>query len=159
MSDPAPPSLQLDQFLPYRLSIASQRVSQVIATAYETLYRLKIPEWRIIAVIAENGPISQWEIGRKTVMDKVIVSRAAMALVERALLRRVPNPRDQRSHLLTLTAAGQSLYARVAPDALALEARLLEGFDATERALLPRLLRRLETAAIESEAAAGTEDR
>lgn len=139
--------LKLDQFLPYRLSIASNRVSSAVATAYQTLFALKIPEWRLIAVIAEGGALTQQALGAATQMDKVTVSRAAIALVDRGLVVRAANPDDQRSHLLSLSAAGQALYDSVVPKALALEAEIFGGFSSDEVAQFAAMLERIEAAA------------
>ena len=125
-------TLTLDKFLPYRLSITSNLVSEAIATSYEALFGLSIPEWRLIAVIAEHDGISQQAIGGRTEMDKVSVSRAAIALVDRGLVERVPHPGDRRSHLLVLSDAGRTLYAQVAPKALELEAQVFGGFSAED---------------------------
>ena len=141
------PTLKLDQFLPYRLSVASNRVSSAIATAYQALFGLRIPEWRLIAVIAESDGLTQQALGLLTRMDKVTVSRAAIGLVERGLVQRRPNPDDQRSHLLSLTAAGQSLYESVAPKALELEARIFADFSADEIMTFRAMLERLEASA------------
>ncbi len=140
--------LVLDDFIPYRLSVASNSVSDAIARAYEALFGLTIPEWRLVAVIAESEGITQQAIGAATRMDKVTVSRAAIALVERGLLARQPNPGDRRSHLLGLTEAGRRLYAAVAPEALALEQRLLAAFAPEEIAAFVATLRRIEAAAL-----------
>lgn len=140
-------SLKLGDFLPYRLSIASNRVSGAIATAYQALFGLRIPEWRLIAVIAEGGDMTQQAICRVTRMDKVTVSRAAIALVDRGLARRSPNADDQRSHHLSLTEAGRTLYDDVAPKALAIERQIFAGFDRDELARLREMLDRLEAAA------------
>ncbi|MFA6115823.1 MAG: MarR family transcriptional regulator [Sphingomonas sp.] len=141
------PSLKLDQFLPYRLSIASNRVSSAIATAYQSLFGLRIPEWRLIAVIAESDGLTQQALGAATRMDKVTVSRAAIALVDRGLVQRRPNPDDQRSHLLSLTKAGKTLYESVAPKALELEAQVFAGFSAEEIATFSTMLDRIEASA------------
>lgn len=141
------PTLKLDEFLPYRLSITSNRVSSAIGTAYQALFGLKVPEWRLIAVIAEGKGLTQQALGVATRMDKVTVSRAAIALVDRELVARQPNPDDQRSHLLSLTAAGKSLYESVAPKALELEAQIFAGFSAKEIAAFRAVLDRLEIAA------------
>lgn len=145
--------LKLDDFLPYRLSVASNLVSDSIASAYDALFGLKIAEWRLIAVVAEAGEITQAEIGERTRMDKVTVSRAAIALTRRGLFERRDHARDQRSHLLALTTAGRQLYAGVAPKALELEARLFSGFSAGEREALAAMLRRIEDAALAAQAA------
>lgn len=139
--------LHLDSFLPYRLSIASNRVSGVVAITYQAMFGLRIPEWRLVAVLAEGEGATQQALGVATRMDKVTVSRAAIALAERGLVDRLPNPGDQRSHILSLSAAGRALYEQVAPKAIEMEARLFEGFDAAERRQLRAMLERLEAAA------------
>lgn len=139
--------LKLDDFLPYRLSIASNRVSNVIATAYQAMFGLRIPEWRLVAVLAEGEGMTQQALGVRTRMDKVSVSRAAIALAERGLVERLPNPCDQRSHILRLTAEGRALYDQIAPKALDMEARLFARFGGEELAALRSMLDRLEEAA------------
>ena len=141
--------LVLDRFLPYRLSITSNLVSDRIARAYEALFGITIPEWRLVAVIAEVQAITQAEIGERTRMDKVTVSRAAIALVERGLLARAPNPADKRSHHLSLTAAGRDLYASIAPKALELEAKIFARFSRAELDGFVTMLRRIDAAALE----------
>jgi DNA-binding MarR family transcriptional regulator len=139
--------LKLDEFLPYRLSIVSNRVSEAIATAYVRLFGLKIPEWRLIAVIAEGRGMTQQALGVATRMDKVTVSRAARALVERGLVARHVVDDDRRSHLLSLTATGRALYEQVAPKALELEAAVFDGLSASEQEMLRDVLDRIESAA------------
>jgi DNA-binding MarR family transcriptional regulator len=138
--------LKLDSFLPYRLSVASNAVSDRIARTYMARFGLRIPEWRVLAVTAEAGEATQADLVRLTAMDKMTVSRATTALVTRSLLAR-GRARDRRTHGLRLTAEGEALYAEVAPLALAMEAEVLAGFDAAERAQLMALLARLEACA------------
>ena len=139
--------LRLDRFLPYRLSIASNLVSGAIETTYRALFGLRIPEWRLVAVLAEGEGMTQQALTTKTRMDKVTVSRAAIALAERGLVSRAPNPGDQRSHLLSLSAAGRALYEEVAPKALEMEARIFDGFSPEEVAAFQTMLARLEETA------------
>lgn len=139
--------LVLDDFIPYRLSVTSNLVSDAIARTYEALFGLTIPEWRVIAVVAEEGGVTQAAIGARTRMDKVTVSRAATALVGRGLLERGRHE-DGRSHGLTLTGAGGDLYAQVAPKALELERRVFSDFAAGEVAQFVAMLRRIEAVAL-----------
>jgi DNA-binding MarR family transcriptional regulator len=143
----SPPKLRLDAFLPYRLSVTSNMVSSVIAASYQALFGLKVPEWRLLAVIAESDGVTQQEIGQRTQMDKVTVSRAAIALGARGLIARMPNPEDGRSHLLTLSAAGATLYASVVPQALALEAQIFSSLSAQERADFAQTVAKVQAAA------------
>lgn len=148
-------NLRLNQFLPYRLSIASNSVSGAVATAYHALFGLRIPEWRLVTLIAEGGGLTQQALGAASRMDKVTVSRAAIALVDRGLIRRTPNPDDQRSHLLSLTRAGRDLYENVAPKALELEARIFANFTPKERASFADMLDRAAAAAAALDAEQG----
>lgn len=143
--------LVLDTFLPYRLSIASNLVSGAIARVYQSLFGLSIPEWRIVTVVAESRAITQQEIGQRTRMDKVTVSRAAIALERRGLIERRAHPGDGRSQLLHLSETGRTLYENVAPKAKELEARLFGDFTAGELATLTAMLRRAEAAALRLE--------
>ncbi|MFS2111216.1 MarR family winged helix-turn-helix transcriptional regulator [Sphingomonas sp. Sphisp140] len=138
--------LKLDDFLPYRLSIASNAVSDAVASAYRALFGLKIPEWRLVTILAEGGAMSQQALCGRTRMDKVTVSRAAIALSERGLISRASNPGDQRSHLLTLSKAGWELYEEVAPKALQLERQVFADFSTEERQQLRQMLDRIEAA-------------
>ena len=139
-------TLKLDDFLPYRLSIASNAVSDAVASAYRTLFGLRIPEWRLVAVLAEDGAMSQQALCGRTRMDKVTVSRAAIALADRGLVERASNPGDQRSRLLTLTRDGWALYEEIAPKALELDRRVFAAFTREERAQLRTMLDRIEAA-------------
>jgi DNA-binding MarR family transcriptional regulator len=139
--------LVLDHFLPYRLSVASNAVSTRISNAYRKRFGLKIAEWRLIAILAENPSLTPAMLGERTRMDKIAVSRAATALIERGLIAADDNPADGRSHFLSLTEDGRALYGKIAPVALATEAALFESLSADERATLESLLRRIEAAA------------
>jgi DNA-binding MarR family transcriptional regulator len=140
-------TLRLDAFLPYRLSVASNAVSTRISASYRKRFGLKVPEWRLIAILAEGHEMTPQAIGSAARIDKISVSRAAAALIARGLIVARDNPGDGRSHLLALTPEGRSLYAEIAPVALAMEADLLGSLSGEERAQLDGLLRRIETAA------------
>ncbi len=140
-------SLRLDNFVPYRLSIASNLMSDAIAGAYRSLFGLNVAEWRVIAVLAERQSATQQELCAATRMDKVTISRAAIALADRGLVERAPNAHDKRSHLLSLTGSGQQLYAQVVPKAIAMEKELLADLSAKEIETLVGMLRRIEARA------------
>jgi len=140
-------TLRLDDYLPYRLSVASNEVSRLIARAYEDRFGLTIPQWRVICVLAEDGPAPPQAIVARTATDKVVVSRAAQALTARRLVRRIPSAEDRRSHHLELTETGQTLHRDVAPLAIAYEQKVIAGLDPADIESLKRLLRTMEAAA------------
>jgi len=139
--------LVLENFLPYRLSVLSNRVSRAIAARYAKAFDLTIPEWRVIAVLGRRPGLTAKEIAEATEMDKVAVSRAVAKLVAKRRVQAKPDAQDARRQLLTLTAQGEGVHARIAPIALASEQRLLTALDARERAQLEGLLDRLLDAA------------
>jgi len=139
--------LKLDAYLPYRLSVASNAVSGLIARAYQDRFGLSVPQWRLICVLAEDGGLTQGQLVARTVMDKVTVSRAAQGLLARHLVTRSDHHADGRSHVLALSAQGRSLYAEIAPLALDYEAALIAGLSPSEVELVKRLLARLQATA------------
>ena len=142
---------QLAGFLPYQLSITSNAVSDLIAERYRKRFALKVPEWRVMAVLGDAGlrgqSLTQRELTEVTLMDKVAVNRACKVLEERGLVARVANQRDGRSHLLALTGEGEAIHREVMPLARATERELFEGFDPEEEAQLRTMLARLRARA------------
>ncbi|QJE74692.1 MarR family transcriptional regulator [Aerophototrophica crusticola] len=136
--------LQLDSFLPYRLNVLAKRVSKALARQYEDRFGISIPEWRVLAILGREQPLSSNDIVDRSQMDKAKVSRAVTALVERGILARATHPQDQRLLRLSFTAEGRALYDRVAPLALDWERDFLAGLTAEERAALLGLVDRLE---------------
>ena len=139
-------SLELERFLPYRLSVLSNRISSAIADVYADRFGIGITEWRAIAVLGRYPGLSAGEVAQRTAMDKVAVSRAVAAPLDKGLLQRDIHADDRRRSVLSLSRAGQRMHAQVAPLALDMERRLLQELDAAEQDLLMRLLEKLDTA-------------
>lgn len=139
-----PPGLILAEFLPYRLSVLANRVSQSMARLYQDRFGLSIAEWRVLAVIGQSDVLSSREIVELTAMDKAKVSRALTRLVDQGHLEREPHPQDQRTNRVRFSAKGRSIYAQVVPSARAWEAALLTGMTAEDRASLARLMSALD---------------
>ena len=146
-NDKLAPKLTLAEFLPYQLSITSNAVSDLIARSYHGRFGLKIPEWRVMAVLGERASATQRELVAATAMDKVTVNRASTALVDRGLLGRAPNETDGRSHHLALTAVGRELYDQIVPLALSVEGELETVLSADEARVLADILERLRAKA------------
>ncbi|MEL1249463.1 MarR family winged helix-turn-helix transcriptional regulator [Aurantiacibacter gilvus] len=136
------PNSPLSNFLPYQLSLASNAVSGRIAIEYRQRFGLTIPEWRVMAVLGDVGALTQRDLTRRTIMDKVAVNRACKGLEDRDLAVRTPNEADGRSHLLDLTEAGREMHGQIMPLAMEMERRLFEGFSANELDLFRKLLDR-----------------
>ena len=140
MKPPHPGTIDLDRFLPYRLSVLTNLVSGTIADAYQRRFGLSIPEWRVLAVLARYPGLSAAEVAERTRMDAVAVSRAVARLLAAGRLRRAVSRDDRRRSVLSVSAAGAAVYRAVAPLALGYERELLASLDARERAALDRAL-------------------
>jgi DNA-binding MarR family transcriptional regulator len=147
--------LELDRFLPYRLSVLSNRVSSAISRVYSDRFGLSVTEWRVMAVLGQFAELSAGEVAERTAMDKVAVSRALARLGERGLLQRGTDDDDRRRSVLALSPAGLAMHGRIVPLALAFERRLLQGMDVGEQGLLFRLLDRLDELELRAESVDG----
>lgn len=147
LASPAPDAthetLELERFLPYRLSVLSNTVSQAIAAEYEQRFSLTVTQWRAMAVLGRYPGVSAREVAERTAMDKVAVSRAVAGLIEAKRVKRGVAEHDKRQSVLRLTAAGWKIYDAVAPLAREHEAKLLAHLDEEERAWLARILDKL----------------
>ncbi len=135
--------LQLEHFLPYRLSILSNTISQTIAGDYQRRYDLSMTEWRVMAVLARFDGLSAREVAERTAMDKVAVSRALARLVGAGRVDRHTHDGDKRRSVLSLTDSGWAMHDDVAPMARAREREVLAKLDAEERQWLERILDKL----------------
>lgn len=139
-------TLSLQQFLPYRLSALANRISQSLAIKYSKQYGISVQEWRILAVLGEEIKLSAVDITNRIAMDKVAVSRAVKRLIEKGLLVKDLDSKDQRSHELTLTTNGIELYQQLVPIALEHEQQVTENLTDKERKSLLKLLSKLDSA-------------
>jgi DNA-binding MarR family transcriptional regulator len=127
--------------------VLSNRISQSIARIYVERFELSITEWRLMAVLGRYPGLTAGELVERTAMDKVAVSRAVAGLLASARVERGSDERDRRRVPLKLSAAGQEVYAQVAPLALEYEQSLIAGLDGAELDLFNTLLGRLDAAA------------
>jgi DNA-binding MarR family transcriptional regulator len=151
MGSPRPTLLKLSNFLPYRLAILSEQIARTIAQIYTDRFDLTRHEWRVLAALADRGPIAAKDVLNYTTLDKMTVSRAVAMLEEKCLLTRTSDPRDRRHKTLHLTAKGHALHAKLTPLVLAREHYLLDALSPEDRAALDRILDTLLTRARELE--------
>lgn len=136
--------LELEHFLPYRLSILSNTISQGIADDYQKRYDLSMTEWRVMAVLARYEGLSARQVADRTAMDKVAVSRALARLVEAGRVSRHMDDNDKRRSVLDLTEEGWAIHEVVAPMARAREQEVLQKLSEEERHWLGRILDKLQ---------------
>jgi DNA-binding MarR family transcriptional regulator len=143
--------LDLEHFLPYRLSVLSNRISSAIAREYSQRFALTVTEWRVMAVLGRYPGLSANKVALRTAMDKVAVSRAVARLLASGRVEREFDDDDRRRSVLRLSEAGYAVYDEVVPLALDFERHVLDGMPEDERDLLFRLLDRLDELEIRAE--------
>jgi len=139
--------LDLEHFLPYRLSVLANRISHGFGRLYEQKFDLKLPEWRVMAALGRRPGITAREVADFTAMDKVAISRAVARLMEMNRVVAETDSTDGRRQKLTLSDAGLEIYRQIIPMAKRIEAALTEGITDGDLAVLDRLLTRLTDAA------------
>ncbi len=135
--------IDLATFLPYQLTNVATRVSNDFAEVYQTKYGLNIPQWRILANLAQYGQSNAKDLCTQANMDKSTVSRAVKVLIDKGLVKSELNAQDKRAALLVLSKVGQSLYEQIAPDALNWEKQLLSTLTNEEYEVLVSIFEKL----------------
>ena len=139
--------LELDRFLPYRLSVLANTMSAAIAAHYKRRFGLTIPEWRIMAVLARQPGLAAAEVAERTAMDKVAVSRGVARLTRNGHIRGTAVREDLRRVSLRLTPSGRAVYNQVAPWALAYQRAVLASLTPEQVRALDGALTHLDQAA------------
>jgi len=132
VTSPSTP-LDLDGFLPYLVNVLASRLSRELAQVYEARFGISIPEWRVLAHLAQNRNVSVREIHERVDMDKSKVSRAAARLEATGVIEKNVSPADRRLVELRLTRKGRRLFGEIAPLALAYEQDVLSALSPAER--------------------------
>jgi DNA-binding MarR family transcriptional regulator len=146
LSTPNSGKLSLQNFLPYRLSALSNRLSQSLASKYGALFNISIHEWRIIAVLGEETKLSAAQIGVHVAMDKVAISRAVKKLLSKDYVVRYLDENDNRRFELSLSARGKQVYQQLVPIALESEAQIISQLSEEEICSLRLLIDKLDHA-------------
>ena len=136
-------ALELENFLPYRLSVLAQLVSESLHDLYAEPFGLTVTQWRVMAALGRFAPLTASDVGQRIVMDKVAVSRAVAGLMKRGLIERATDKADRRRVSLRLSSRGRAMHGRIVPIALAYEAKLYQALNAEEARVFNTLADRL----------------
>lgn len=135
---------ELGKYLPFRLTVLSNRLTRRVARFYSERFKLSAPEWRTLAVLGQHGAMSANDVIVQTTMDKVRVSRAVAKLLKLGYVTREADPQDRRRAILNLTPQGTEIYRQIVPLVQEVEAEMLAVLSAEDRATLHNALARME---------------
>lgn len=140
-----PTEFRLEEYLPYRLSLLSNTISQGVARRYQQDHDISVIEWRVVVILGRFPGSTASEVVEKTAMDKVTISRSVRSLEEKGFLQRRVDPSDRRRQRLFLTRGrGKRVLEAIVPLAAAYETDLLDTLDSGERRSLQKLLAKLQ---------------
>lgn len=100
-------------------------------------------QYAILAVLARRGAASQRDLCDEVDLDRSTVADLVARMERRGLVARERDPQDARRNTVTLTDAGRSEYAHLAPRVEAADAELTGILSSAERDALRAALRRL----------------
>lgn len=148
-----PSTFHLSAFLPYRLSVLSDRVSRRLSVEYERTHGLSVAEWRVLVHLARCGSVSVRDIHNCVNLEKPRVSRAVSRLEQNGLVRKAPGKGDGRLVAISLTPAGQAVLADIIPAAEAVESSICDAVDPADLRTFFRVMEQMH-AALDADAAA-----
>jgi len=123
---------RLGDLINFRLQRCFAISGAPVVRLLEGRYGITRREWRLLATLAEHGPLSPSELADMAHLDRARTSRAIGVLVQKGLLSRHVHAADTRRAQLTLTEEGQQLHAEVFPLVAAINSQLLDGLDEVE---------------------------
>lgn len=126
-------SFELSNFLPYKLAVLSERISQRLAMEYGKTHGLSVAEWRVLVHLSHRDDVSIREIHNCVNLEKPRVSRAVSKLEATGLVEKTMSHTDNRLVVITLTDAGKTTLREIIPEALHLEGLLVQTLSMSER--------------------------
>lgn len=136
-------TLDLERYVPALITFIANKLSRTATQTYQSRFGVNVTEWRIIALLAIEPAISASRICSVIGYDRGPVSRTLASMEKRGLVSITSDPKDARSHRISLTVRGQDIHERIIVVALQREARLLGCLSASERQTLIGLLARV----------------
>jgi DNA-binding MarR family transcriptional regulator len=138
-------TLDLERYVPAFVTFIANKLSRSATVFYQRNFGVNVTEWRIMSLLAIEPGIPASRICYVIGFDKGPVSRTLAQLEKRGLITIKTDPRDGRSHSISLTAHGRHVHDQVIVAALERERRLLACLRKDEREVLIDLLRRVHS--------------
>jgi DNA-binding MarR family transcriptional regulator len=128
--------------LTFRLLRLSNTLGLYSNRRYRKEFDIRLPEWRVLSIIATHGTTTARDISRVLATDKGWVGLSVESLRKRGYVKGTSDKLDMRRTLLTLTGQGQQLYDTILAIARRRQKRLLGALpDGTTETLITCLER------------------
>ncbi len=128
MENPRSPQ-RLGELLNFRLQALHALSGAPVVRMLEGRHGITRREWRLLAWLAEMGPMSPSDLALSCQLDRARTSRAIGNLVTKGLVGRTLLAHDPRRARVAVTPEGQRLYGQVFPEVARIHAQLVEVLD------------------------------
>ncbi len=135
--------IDLENYFPFLLRTISAHISRGTATTTIDGHKIGMREWRVIALLADEGISTSKQICFESGMDKASVSRALAYLKEQKLVSSNGAGEDWRSKPIKLTRNGEKIYQIMAAQKIERAESLWSDLTDNERKTLLKLLQKL----------------
>ena len=138
---------KLHDLINVKLNVVNVKMSRQVGQTVQRLAELRLPEWRILALLAESGSLSQADIRAQIGMDKGQISRTVKSMFKSELIVSEESEGKSRNIRLNLTEKGREVHQQVhvmmerrndellAALSAEQQASLYEGLEVLERAI------------------------
>lgn len=134
----------LDDLFMYRLTRLLAVAGAPVVRLCEGRFNITRREWRLIAALAQRGPMLSSALADHIHLERGRTSKAVSDLVGKGLIVRTHRPGDRRKVELALTDAARAIYDALFPEVIELNRALLAGLSSAEVEALDGLLARLQ---------------
>ena len=129
-----------------KLNVVNVKMSRQIGQAVQKLANLRLPEWRIMALLASAGSLSQADIRNQIGMDKGQISRTVKNMLANGLVVSEEGTAKTRNVRMSLTEKGLEVHRQVDIMMEQRNAELLQSLSDEQKSMLFDGLDRIERA-------------
>ena len=134
----------LDDLLLYRIGQLTGKAGAMVVRLCEGGHGITRREWAVLAQLhGQPQGLLPSVLAERMARDRARTSRTITALSAKGLIERSHLPHDRRRVHVRLTPAGEALYATLMPQVRAINARILDALDASQKQALDEMLERL----------------
>lgn len=125
----------LDDSVPYLMVRVSARMNRQLELDLRPL-KVGFQHWRVLAVLAKKNGSSITDLSEYAVVPHSSLSRLLSRMEAEGYVRRQMDTQDARAVRVYTTAAGEAMYRRILPMAVAVRERAMAGLSAAQKTSL-----------------------
>jgi DNA-binding MarR family transcriptional regulator len=110
--------------------------------AVRSKLKFRMPDYAVLALLAEFGALDQKTIGERLQFDKSDITKIINSLESEGIVERKENKNDGRSHLVSLTSKGRKQTEEIGTEISKSMRQFLSGLSSGEYEQLGKLLRK-----------------